>query len=128
MNNQAVVNAYKQVDIGAAVASASPAELISMLMAGSLKRILEAKGAIERDDSAAKGVAISKAIGIVTELQGSLEGTNENEVATNLNRLYDYMLRTLIAANAESSTEKLDEVAQLMIEVKAGWDGMEVQA
>lgn len=128
MNHQAGLNAYKQVDIGAAVAAASPKELISMLMAGALKRILEAKGAIARGDGAAKGVAISKAIGIVTELQGSLDGTDTNEVAANLNRLYDYMQRTLMTANLESSTEKLDEVASLIAEIKAGWDSMEAQA
>jgi len=128
MNQQAATNAYKQVDVGAAVAAASPQQLVSMLMAGSLKRLMEAKGAIERKDAEARGNALSKAISIIGELQGSLRDVEKNEVAGNLDRLYDYMVQTLVKANAESSEAKIDEVAQLMMEIKSGWDGLEVQA
>ena len=128
MNQQAATNAYKQVDVGAAVAAATPQQLVSMLMAGSLKRLMEAKGAIERKDAEARGNALSKAISIIGELQGSLRDVEENEVAGNLDRLYDYMVQTLVKANAESSEAKIDEVAQLMMEIKSGWDGLEVQA
>ena len=128
MNQQAATNAYKQVDVGAAVAAATPQQLVSMLMAGSLKRLMEAKGAIERKDAEARGNALSKAISIIGELQGSLRDVEKNEVAGNLDRLYDYMVQTLVKANAESSEAKIDEVAQLMMEIKSGWDGLEVQA
>lgn len=128
MNQQAATNAYKQVDIGAAVAAASPQQLVSMLMAGSLKRLMEAKGAIDRGDAESRGTAISKTISIIGELQGSLRDVEKNEVARNLDRLYDYMVQTLVEANAESSEAKIDEVAQLMMEIKSGWDGLEVQA
>lgn len=128
MNQQAATNAYKQVDVGAAVAAATPQQLVSMLMAGSLKRLMEAKGAIERKDAEARGNALSKAISIIGELQGSLRDVEKNEVAGNLDRLYDYMVQTLVKANAESAEAKIDEVAQLMMEIKSGWDGLEVQA
>jgi len=128
MNAQSGLNTYKQVDIGASVASASPHELVSMLMAGVLKRILDAKGAIQRNDVPAKGVAISKAISIIGELQGSLKDTETNAIAVELDRLYDYIVLCLTKANLESSLDKLDEVAALMMKVKEGWDGIGTHA
>jgi len=128
MNAQSGLNTYKQVDIGAGVASASPHKLVSMLMAGVLKRILDAKGAIQRNDVPAKGLAISKAISIIGELQGSLKDTETNAIAVELDRLYDYMVLCLTKANLESSLDKLDEVAALMMKVKEGWDGIGTHA
>ncbi|NVK43065.1 MAG: flagellar export chaperone FliS [Oceanospirillaceae bacterium] len=124
MNYIKAGKAYQQVNISSAVEGASPHHLISMLFEGLIKRMAEAKGAIDRKDTSAKGTSISKAIDIVGELQGSLRDTDSNEVAANLDRLYDYIARTLVQANLESSQEKLDEVARLVIEIKAGWDGI----
>ena len=44
------------------------------------------------------------------------------EVATNLNNLYDYMMRTLLRANAGNDGELVDEVVSLLVEIKTGWD------
>ena len=38
--------------------------------------------------------------------------------------LYDYMNRTLLQANADSSGELVDEVVNLLGEIKSGWDGI----
>lgn len=124
MNYIKAGKAYQQVSINSAVEGASPHRLISLLFEGLIKRLAEARGAIERKDAAVKGSSISKAIGIVGELQGSLRDTDSNEIAANLDRLYDYISRTLVQANLESSREKLDDVARLIIEIKAGWDGI----
>lgn len=124
MNYIRAGKAYQQVNISSAVEGASPHRLISMLFEGLLKRLAEAKGAIERKDIATRGAGIGKAIDIVGELQGSLRDTDSNEVAANLDRLYDYITRTLLQANLEASQDKLDEVARLVIEIKTGWDGI----
>jgi flagellar protein FliS len=79
---------------------------------------------MERKAYAEKGTAISKAIAIIGELEGSLKDQDTNEVAGNLGRLYDYMIRTLTEANLKNSPEKLDEVANLLIEIKSGWDAI----
>jgi len=124
MNSSSAFAAYKQVDTGAAVAAATPHELVSLLMAGALKRVMEAKGAIARNDSSSRGMAISKAISIVGELQGSLRDTDKNEVAQSLDQLYGYMTQTLVKANAEASEDKLQEVGELLMQIKEGWDGI----
>ncbi|WP_020681776.1 flagellar export chaperone FliS [Marinobacterium rhizophilum] len=124
MNRLQATKAYQQINISSEAQGATPHRLIGMLLEGVLKRLAEAKGAIERQDTATKGVCIGKAISIIGELQGSLRDTGTNEVAGNLERLYDYMTSTLMQANLESSSDKLNEVAQLIIEIKAGWDAI----
>jgi flagellar protein FliS len=124
MNRLQATKAYQQINISSEAQGATPHRLIGMLLEGVLKRLAEAKGAIERSDTATKGTSIGKAISIIGELQGSLRDTDSHEVAGNLDRLYDYMARTLLQANIESSSAKLNEVAQLIIEIKGGWDAI----
>lgn len=122
MNYSQASQAYKQVDITSAVASATPHQLTSLLFGGALKQIAIAKGAMERQDTALKGESVSKAIAILGELEGALKDRETNELSGNLSRLYDYMIRTLVAANSKNSTAKLDEISELVAEIKEAWD------
>lgn len=124
MNMTKGSKAYQTINIASEVEGASPHRLVSMLFEGAIRQIAVAKGAIERKDQSTKGEAISKTIAIVGELEGSLKDKETNEVSGNLSRLYDYMIRTLTQANIESSADKLNEVANLIIEIKSGWDAI----
>lgn len=124
MNYSQASKAYQQINIASEVEGASPHRLVSMLFEGALRQIAVAKGSVERKDTAGKGAAIGKAVAIIGELEGSLKDQETNEVAGNLGRLYDYMIRTLTEANLQNSLEKLDEVANLLIEIKSGWDAI----
>lgn len=128
MVSQHALSQYQQVNTAAAAENASPHKLIQMLMQGCLQRIAEAKGALMRKDSAAKGVAISKAINIVAGLQSSLNKEVQSVLPQQLDALYDYMQRRLLEANLKSSEAALDEVADLMRKIKEGWDGIETAA
>ncbi|MDF2181334.1 flagellar export chaperone FliS [Neptuniibacter sp. CAU 1671] len=122
MNPNRALNQYKSVGLNSALANATPHQQIAMLLNGALERIATAKGAINNKDAELKGNCISKAITIIGGLQASLVDIENNEVAQNLDRLYTYMYETLMKANIESSLEKLDEVAKLLIEIKTGWE------
>ncbi len=122
MNARLAMNQYKQVGVHSAVMDATPHRLVQMLMEGVLEKIALAKGNIGRKEVAKKGENISKAITIVGGLQASLNKEVGGELSENLSNLYDYMTRRLIIANIRSDARILDEVADLMLEVKAGWD------
>jgi len=115
---------YQQVNTAAAVEGASPHRLVQMLMEGCLQRLAEARGAMQRDDSAAKSVAIGKAINILGGLQGSLNIEVSSALPQQLDALYEYMQKRLLQANLKNSEALLDEVASLMRTVKEGWDGI----
>lgn len=122
MNSSQASQAYKQIDISSAVASASPHQLISLLFGGALKQIAIAKGAMERNDRSLKGESISKTIAILGELEGCLKDRETNEISANLSRLYDYMIRSLVTSNVQDDTTKLDEISGLIADIKASWD------
>lgn len=126
MVSQRALSQYQQVNIAAIVESASPHKLIQMLMQGCLQRLAEAKGALQRKDVPAKGLAISKAIDIIGGLQSSLnKEVAGSTLPQQLDSLYEYMQRRLLEANISNDPAMLDEVAGLMRTVKEGWDGIE---
>lgn len=115
---------YQQVNTQSGVAYASPHRLIQMLMEGALERIAVAKGCIQRQDIAAKGEQIGKAIDIIGGLRDGLNMEAGGEIAANLDALYDYLQRRLLEANLHSDLAILDEVADLLRPIKEAWDAI----
>ncbi|MHB1368831.1 MAG: flagellar export chaperone FliS [Pseudomonadaceae bacterium] len=124
MNAMAAMRQYQQVGVKAQVTEADPHRLIQMLMQGGLDRIAQARGAMEREAFAEKGVLIGKAINIIGGLRDVLDKEAGGELATNLERLYEYMTMRLFEASRHNDVSKLDEVAKLLGEIKSGWDGI----
>lgn len=124
MNAMAAMRQYQQVGVKAQVTEADPHRLIQMLMQGGLDRIAQARGAMEREAYGEKGVLIGKAINIIGGLRDVLDKEAGGELATNLERLYEYMTMRLFEASRHNDVNKLDEVAKLLGEIKSGWDGI----
>lgn len=118
------VKQYKQVGAHSGVEAASPHRLIQMLLEGALEKINLAKGYMERNDVALKGSHISWAISIIDGLRMSLDKEAGGEIAENLDALYDYMGRRLAEANLDNNVAMLDEVADLILEIKSAWDAI----
>lgn len=119
MNNAAAQ--YKRINNEGAIEGASPHNLILMLMNGGLERLVQARSAMERGDTALKGSLIGKAISIISGLQASLERDQAPDLVDNLERLYDYMQRRLLEANLKNDPAMLDEVNDLLRTVKSAW-------
>ncbi len=122
MNAMAALKQYQTVNTHVQAVDASPHRLIQMLMEGGLTRIAQARGAMERQQTAMKGELIGKAIGIIGGLRDGLNLEQGGEVAANLDRLYEYMVNRLLEANVQNDMAPLDEVAGLLRNVKSGWD------
>lgn len=119
------VAAYARTEVETGIESARPEQLIIMLYDGALKAIYKAKAEMMRDDAAAKGNAISKAIAIIEDgLRGALD-LRAGEIATNLDALYEYMSNKLLVANLKNDQAALDEVAKLLGELKSAWEELE---
>ncbi|BBP78564.1 flagella export chaperone FliS [Pseudomonas gingeri NCPPB 3146 = LMG 5327] len=124
MNPMLALRQYQKVGAQAQTSEASPHRLVQMLMEGGLDRIAQAKGAIERKDIPAKGVAIGKAIGIVGGLREGLDLEKQADALADLDSLYTYMMKRLAEANITSDPKILDEVSGLLSTVKEGWDAI----
>lgn len=124
MNAMVAMRQYQNVNTQAQAADASPHRLIQMLMEGGLTRIAQARGAMEREQTALKGELIGKAIGIIGGLREGLDLRQGGELAANLDNLYQYMVTRLLQASARNEVAPLEEVAHLLREVKSGWDAI----
>ncbi len=124
MNAVSAIKQYQQVSVDSSVMGASPHRLVQMLMEGVLERVATAKQSMVCNDVAMKSRNIGRAIDIVGGLQGYLNKDVGGEIAENLDNLYDYMIRRLLVANSQNDENILDEVSNLMIQIKMGWDAM----
>jgi flagellar protein FliS len=103
-------------------------QLVLRMMDGALDRIVTARGHMARRETAAKGEAIGRAIGLIDGLRTSLDKQRGGEIATNLEALYDYMMRRLVEANLRDDERRLDEVAGLLDEIRSGWQSISSNA
>lgn len=127
MNASVAMQQYRQNHVQGGVASATPHRLVQMLMDGVQEKLLTAKGYMAANNIAKKGEHISWAISIIDSLRACLNREQGGDVAENLGRLYDYMETRLLVANLRNDPAILDEVGQLMAEIKAGWDAIPVE-
>ena len=106
------------------VEQADPHTLISLIMQHILGNLAGAKGAIERKEIENKNKMLGKVIGLIGELQDSLDMEKGGEISINLYNLYGYMISQVSQANMKNSIEPLTEVISLISEIKSGWDGI----
>jgi flagellar protein FliS len=118
------LQAYQRINTQTSITDADPHKLIQLLYNGALERINMAKARMQAKDMAGKGKLISKAMEIISGLKGFLDFEKGGELAERLEALYDYMERTLFEANVRNDVAKLDEVADLLRQIKEGWDGI----
>jgi flagellar secretion chaperone FliS len=113
--------AYTQIGVETGVAGASPHSLILMLYDGAKQAIAEARAHLAAGRIAEKGRSMSRAIAIIDEgLKGCLDPAG-GEIAAQLAQLYDYMCRRLLLASLKNEPGGLDEVAQLLDELRGAW-------
>ncbi|WP_300428416.1 flagellar export chaperone FliS [Thalassolituus sp.] len=121
---QSGASQYQKVNVTSEVLDADPHRLIQLLMEAALTRMAQAKGAIQRKDMEEKARLLGRVNEIIQTLQSSLDHNQGGDLAGNLDRLYDYMIRRIIEASSHNDTDMIDEVMGLMLEIKTGWDGI----
>ncbi len=122
------ISAYNQVNRVSGVTDADPHRLVSMLLEGALGKIATVKGLMIRKDIAKKGEVVGQVIAIIGGLKASLNKEAGGDIATNLDNIYEYIERQLVKANVEGDIAILDEVADLLREIKSGWELIPVEA
>ena len=113
---------YRQLGLRYEIESASPQRLVQLMMETVLAKIAMAKAYMEKGDISGKGQQISNAIDIISGLQASLNHEPDASLGGNFDVLYDYMARRLVESNLNNDVSGLDEVTDLMREIKTAWD------
>jgi len=124
MVRQRFLQQYAQTNVQTGVESATPHRLIQMLYEGALDRLAQAKGAMMRKDFETKATLLNKSMQIIAGLRSCIDMERGKEVAENLDSLYDYMIRRIVSASARNDVSIIDEVSELLRNIKSGWDEM----
>jgi len=103
------------------ILSADPVELIQILYEHGIKLVREARSALAAGDIVARSKALSRTIGILGELEGSLDREVAGTISQNLAALYQYMRGRLTAANIKQEDGPLAEVESLMQTLSGAW-------
>ena len=119
---------YQKEAFKTRLAAADPYQITQMLMAGCVDNLTLGKAAIERQDLEAKSKHLSKSGSIIDALKMSLDMEVGGEISDNLFALYEYMNNRILDANLENTVEPVDEVINLMKEIKSAWDAIPVEA
>ncbi len=122
--DQALAQRYKEV----AVKTANPLQLVVMMYDAAICSLKEAKEQLGRRDIAGRSRSINKCISIISELQSCLNLKQGADIATSLDRLYDYMKRRIFTANVEQSIEPLEEIEALLENLRSAWSEIGIQA
>lgn len=119
LNYQATKN-YQKVQ----VESASPEKLVLMLYDGAIRKLGQAEAAFREDKVEEFHEHVVRVQKIVSELLGALDADKGGDLAENLERLYDYMLRQLSLALVRKNLDQVEEVKILLSELREGWKGV----
>ncbi len=116
------VRSYADIGLETQVMSATPERLITLLYQGARAAIGQARIHLQDGRVAERGAAITKAIKIVDEgLKMGLNMEAGGDIAANLSRLYDYIVRTLLMANLKADVEQLDIADRLLADLAEAW-------
>ncbi len=96
------------------VSTVGQGELLLLLYDGGLKFLAQAKEKMQEKDYAAKGMLISKALDVISELTASLNVNAGGELAKNLAQLYLFCSSKLLEANMRMDIEALDTVINVL--------------
>ena len=114
---QKAAHAYLQTQ----VTTTSQGDVVVLLYDGAVKFLNQAKERLVSNDMAGKGLSISKALDIITELDGSLNLEKGGDIARNLHGLYVFCQNHLVKANINKSAEMIDEVIHVLSGLRSAY-------
>jgi flagellar secretion chaperone FliS len=107
------------------VLAGDPVELIHLLYEHAEMQVKLARAALQSGNIADRSQAITKALAVVGELEGSLDHSTGGSISQNLARLYQYIRKRLVDANLKQDGAALGEVGSLLRTLDEGWTAMQ---
>ena len=116
----ALTNPYNNYVKGK-VDTASKGQLLLMIYDSAIRNVKEAQAQMVNKDFPKKGMAIDIAYKAVSELLLSLNFEVGGEIAGNLSKIYNYILRQITASNLSNEPGKLDMPLKILKDLRVTW-------
>ncbi len=108
---------YKQTSI----TTSNQTQLVVMLYDGALRFLHQGVEAIGRNDIEGKATACDRALAIVQHLHLSLDMERGEEIASELERLYSFVIAQIVEGSSKLDTEKLEEAIKVLSILRPAW-------
>ena len=109
--------AYLEQDIR----TADPIALVARVFEVAVVHVARARTALASRQMAAKGLSVQRVVRCLPLLQASLDTERGGEVASNMDRLYAYLLRRLSEGHRRNDDAAFAEVATHLAELGSAW-------
>ncbi len=106
----------------AQILNASPVKLVCLLFAGAQRFLDRAESAINGKDRAEAGTCINRAMAIIGELKASLDMEQGQEIARNLESLYQFVLGQCLQANLRQDPAHVQAARQILRPIQEGFE------
>ncbi len=112
------------------VENANPLRLVVMLYEKAIACLEDAIEAVESglddlENVKTKAECLTRAMDILIVLQASLEHEKGQEIAKNLDEIYDALINEIVRANMKNDTELMREIKKILEELKEAWEEAE---
>ena len=119
---------WKDAYLDNRVLTANPLELIRMLYDAGIEAVQRARKELAAKDVRARSQAISRALGVLGELEAALDHSTGGEISRNLAGLYQYIRQRLVEANLRQIDQPLAEAESLLETLAEGWKKIQPEA
>ncbi len=104
-----------------AVTTMPPGRVVVLLYEAAIKFLKQALIEMEAGRFLEKGQRVNKAVDVICELRSSLDMNAGGEIARNLDRLYDFMVRHLICVDKVEQARRIREVIAILWDLNEAW-------
>jgi flagellar protein FliS len=109
-----------------AIETADPLQLIILCYDAGINDLKQAKELHERGEMNDAYRKIRHAQDIITELLVGLDYERGGDIARNLSRLYNFILRQLIGINSRDNTSIYDHLVEILDELRDSWEAIKL--
>ena len=107
------------------VETVSPLRQVILLYDKAIVTLKDVKNDIDKGDIKSKIAHITKVSDIIRALDSALDFEKGKDIAWNLHSLYDFIDRSLFTVNAKNDKQLVDDLIEILQNLKEGWEGIE---
>ncbi|MGC9195281.1 MAG: flagellar export chaperone FliS [Syntrophobacteraceae bacterium] len=119
-----VSNLYSQT----AIQTADPLQLIILCYDAAISDLKQAKELHQKSEMNEAYRSIRHAQDVITELLVGLDYERGGDIARDLNRIYNFVIRQLIGINSRKDVALYDELVRILSNLRDGWQTLKLSS